>query len=537
MKKKWLLLPAVLLLTAGLFIFGCNEDNGNGPDVITYTAAANNGKLHKENTTIITLTFSKLVGRGTLTTEHVTIRDGTGRISNYELLNANADTRNLRNIVVEVEGTVIISVNYKGIDPAPKEVMVYKKLGYVKDDSITVNDVIKVAGDKIAGEKITFARYDGEPTAIIPPRTTEPITGISPESPAFYEELVIFDPPLDLRTTNFVEFRWVDMVWEGFDDDGEYNFEAPSTVPPTNNDRNPYNDTRYDLHNVQFYLDMTTVGNDTIRFGKTSETNTSTKAKQPVRFEKNNITGSGTQWDEGHQIKSISLMVHAMQLRSPHNGHWPPIKGETTVTDPETGVERIDGARNPVIEDTYILSLSIDFKKPPPSIVLYDRENGGWNATYIKNPKMGMDNYVFDEPCGEAVCSAPLTHSRSAADPKGLLVRDSIPSRIIWDPIDISVPEGNTPYSYIRASVAATSLSWYGFGVISSTRETGMPLKADDVVIRMNFNPGGSGGNTVWNIPFEHVSYAEDFYWERFCGLFVQGNDDGEIQLNILRIE
>ena len=543
MKRKLVLFISALLLIAGLFIFGCNEDNGNkGPGIITYTAAANNGKLHKETTTIVTLTFSKLVARNTLKTEHVTIQNGTGEISSFDLLNANADTRNLRNMVVEKEGTIIITINYEGIDPAPREVMVYKKLGFVEDSSITINDVIKVAGDKTAGNKITFARYDGEPTAIIPPRTREPITVINPAQPAFSETLVVFDPPLNLKTTDYVELRWIDMVWEGFCDTGQYDFENESTVPPSSQDPNHYTNTRYDLHNVQFYLEMTTKNDDIVRFNRLSETNTSTRAKQPVRFMLSHIvTGAShpgcVAWDTGHEIVSIKLVAHNMQLRTPHNGQWVSIKPEGAFDNQgnpildEDGIQESDGARNPIIQDTYIISLAIDSSKPPPRITLYDRASGGWNTDIIKNPKMGIDNNVFNEPCGEAVCTDTLRHSRSAVDPKGLLVGDGLPSRIIWDPINISVPSGSTPYAFVNARVTATGLSWHGNGVIST------PITGDPH-IRMNFNPGGGNGNSVWSIPFEHPSYGgEIFIWERFSGIFVQGNGDGEIQLDILYIE
>ena len=532
MKRRWLLLPvALLLVITGFFVFGCKEEDGdsgkkpNGPVVppednfTQYTAEANNGRLHKENTTIVTLTFDKLVPRNTLATEHVTVIEGTGKISSFDLLNANADTRNLRNMIVEKEGTIIITIDYEGIDPNPREVMVYKKLGYTADSSVTINDIVNI-GERTAGQNITFARYDGDPMAIIPPRTREPISGISATSPAFSEVLVNFNPPLDLRTTDYVELRWIDMVWEGFKDDGMYDFENESTTPATTNDPNAYTNTRFDLHNVQFLLDMTTTTGARVRFQRISETNTSTRAKQPVKFERSHIqTGSGnTAWDDGHQISSITLIASGMQLRSPHNGHWPGITAD----------------RNPVIDDTYIISLAIDANKPPPRKTLYDRDNGGWNTDLIKNPKMGMEDFVFKAPCGEAVCTNPLEHSRDAADPKGLNVMDGRPSRIIWDPIDISVPAGATPYSFVRAQVQASGLSWHGNGVIS----TPVDIPPADSFIRMNFNPGGGNGNSAWGIPFEHPSYgAVEFLYDRFSGIFVQGNGDGQIQLNILYIE
>jgi len=571
MKRKWLLLLTALLLVASLFVFGCNEDNGNSvnngktpvdpnnpvepnnpgepgepeptkdPNLIYFTAEPNNGRLHKEDTSIITLTFDTLIPRNTVLASHVTIEKVTGEIETFAMVNANADTRNLSSIVVKKEGTIKITINYpneigstkKKISSAPVEVMVYKKLGMEPDDSVTINDIVTYEGAKVKGENITFARYDGEPAAVIQPRVTTPVTGVNAASPAFTATLVEFDPPLDLITTEFVEFRWIDMVWQGFKDNGEYDFANPSTASGSP----PYTGTRYDLHKVGFYLDLITENNERIRLSVESETEkNNNKSKQPVRFEKAThilTTAGNSAWADGHKIKRIDLTAHNIQLRSPNNQNWPSLKADTMGTDPDTGESIItDGARNPIIEETYILKLAIDFNKPPPRRILYNREGGGWDPS-ITNPKMGMSDEVFKAICSCPVgeCTNPLTHARSAADPKGLLVMDGMPSRFIWDPIDISVPAGATPYSMIRATVTATGLGWSGYGVIS------IPVAGGDPQIRMDFN-SGVNGNSAWNIPFESPAYGTaPFNWEKFSGIFVQGNADGEIQLNLLYIE
>jgi len=395
------------------------------------------------------------------------------------------------------EGDIKIKITKAGISSKEQTVTVFKKLGYVPDNTVRIGDIVKFGTPTLPSDTtITFARNDGDPIAILPPRTTEPITTISATNPAFERVIATFATPVDLTTiTNTRDFRWFDMVWDGFGK--EYEFEQESTS-------GSYTGKRFDLHNVQFQLELTTTEGNTIRFQATSETNTTTGEKNPLRFLKSNIvaptaTNGLTAWGNGHMIKAITLRASGMQLRSPQNNAWP----------------AIGAARNPVIQDTYISSLTVDTQPPPTPKVLYNT-TAGWIAD-IKNPKTGTGDPAANDPSASAsiVVSA----------------QDGSQKIIYWDPIDITVP---VPYATIVVTTtsAGSAVSWFGWGSISLTATaTGV---YDDAQRTKNMHWDGIASGGVMRIPLRPT--GDTFNEKKFIGFFFQTNHATATDITITEI-
>ena len=284
---------------------GCKDDNenvnGEKTGGITFTASPQNGTLHKVNTTLVQLAFSESVNRDGITLSDLTITDGTGKVNATNLNNTSGPNRALT-VVVEKEGTINIQINRSGFSTNTVSVTVYKKLGFEDDPAISITDVVKIGGTPVKGEEITFGRYDGDPVAVIPPVTNDPVTVVNPAFPALSETLATFNPPLDLTNAPGRQLRWFDMRWEGFGHSWEFEEESGNAT---------YTGKNYNLHNVQFYLDLITTEDERIRFNRLSETNTTTGAKNPVRFLAGNIIDGdeNTAWGDGHQIKEIRLFL------------------------------------------------------------------------------------------------------------------------------------------------------------------------------------------------------------------------------------
>jgi len=485
MKKKWIVFTITLLLAAGFIFTGCPTDSADKPDPdpnpggggADYSITASNGVSHKANTTIIQFNFGDYsVPRNGLLIDDITITGGTGSFDMVTLTNSPGPTRML-NISVKAEGDVNLKITKEGISNAVKTVTVFKKLGFQEDNSVVIGDIVKIGGTPVKGVNVTFGSYDGDPVAVLPPVTYEPVTAVNLTNFALEQVLATFDPPLDLVTDVSIgkEFRWFDMVWEGFGD--KWIFENESTSGTITS-------KEWHLHNVQFYLDLKNTAGDRIRFQKTSETNTSTGEKNPVSFLKSNvISGTGnTPWGEGHLITEIKLSILSVQLRDPSNKSWPTLSVD----------------RNCNFDDTWVSSLTAVTILPPPSKVLYTAADG-WNEI-IKNPKYGYDDTVNNNATGGIVFSNP---------------QDGVQNSVRWDPIDISVT-GTGPYTSIIVDTTPASFPWYGFGSVSMD-EAGEIYK--------NMNWAGSGSI---QIPLSSVaSYgSSNFFNEKeFVGFFVQGNE------------
>jgi len=291
---------------------------------------------------------------------------------------------------------------------------------------------------------------------------------------------------LDLRSGPNGEFRWFDMVWEGFGDRWDFDEESTET-----SHMGSYTGSRYDLHQVMFQLELKTSEDEIIRFRKTSGTNTTTIAKAPVRFLVSDVQGSiegqseNIPWDNGHQIKEIRLTVRSVQLRSPQNNVWPGVNAD----------------RNCNFDDMWIVSFTAELAMPPVPIVLY--ENQTWNPI-IKNPKWGHGDAAFGLDANDATILPAIPAT------------DGTPNRIVWDPIDITVTDTDkAQYSALVVTVD-TNIPWFGFGPIS--------LRNTEPVIAMDFD---SGGTNPPRIPLDSVAaYGTSNYFnkEQFIGFFIQGN-------------
>ena len=476
-----------LFLITGLLMTGCKNDDDdvkkNPPGVdtskdLTFTATAQNGTLHKANTTLIALVFSDSVPRDGLGLADFTITDGTGSITAVSINNTTGPNRALT-IVVEKEGTINLKINRSGFSSDVVTVEVFKKLGFEEDLSVSIIDVVKIGGTPVKGGEITFARYDGDPIAVIPPVTYDPVTLVSPAAPALSETLATFDPPLDLRNGPGGQLRWFDMVWEGFGHSWEFENESGNAS---------YTGRNYNLHNVQFYLDLITTNDERIRFNRLSETNTTSGAKNPVQFSISNVLynaanpAGNSPWDEGHQIKEIRLTVHSVQLRSPTNNAWPSLSSD----------------RNCNFDDLWLVSLSAEIATPPPTIVLYENET--WHSM-IQNPKWGHGDAAFGVNANDATIIPSIPAS------------DGTPNRIVWDPIDVTVTD-SAPYSTLVVTFTGAS-GWYGYGSIS--------LRNDEPVVNMNW----SGGGNPAQIALDSAALYENNYFnkEQFIGFFIQGNE------------
>jgi len=479
-----------------------------------WTVTQSGGVEHKEDTIQLNFAFTKngasyTIPRDGILLEDITITDGTGSITpnttyTSPLSTSEGPTRFLY-IKVLTQGTVTIKINLAGISDEEQTVMVYKKTGFQPDPSVTIDDVVKM-GTPTAGPNISFASNDGDPIAILPPRTNDPITTISATNYAFEQVLATFDPPLDLRTTPERDFRWFDMVWDGFGDqefDGKgWDFETETTA--TSNE-GTYTGTRWDLHNVAFQLDLITTTGATVRFQKTSETNTTTGDKKPVQFLKTNIvtTGGYTAWGEGHQITQIILRASGMQLRDPYNKVWAAISAQ----------------RNPVIGDTWISLLAVDARLPPSPYALYG--SSGW-AAEISNPKYSFAEIGLDE-----------TSATGGFEELGGVNGEQ--KIVYWDPIDITVrptAEGRSEYSAIAIEYTGSNLNWFGYGTLSMSTNPDYT----DPIKGQAFDGGASFiVNNVIRLPLSGYGDAE-FNPEQFVGFFLQW-DSGNITITGISLE
>jgi hypothetical protein len=484
MLKKWLMISAVLLLAAGLIMTGCNDDddkgknNGNDSNAIDFSLSTLGGVLNKENTGSILFTFTAPVARHELLNEHITITGGTGSITLGNLSNSPGPTRSMPITVLE-QGTVMIKITKEGITTAEKTVTVFKKLGFQEDNTVTIDEVVKF-GTPTEGPNITFARYDGDPIAVIPPVTKEPVTSITDTSPALDQVLATFDPPLDLTTKGSAEFRWFDMVWEGFGSAWTFDEESAGGANYTGRD--------YVLHNVQFQLDLITTNDERVRFRVINELSTTVAGlKRPVRFALSNIQGDtdgqtgNSPWGTGHQIKEIRLTVRGVQLRSPPNNAWPAVNAQ----------------RNANFDDMWIVSLTADIAEPPPPLVIYNSATGWMSG--IENPRWGHDDTIANDATSLVDVNIPSADGRQ--------------NGIRWDPIDIRNPGGAQYTSLIVELVTEGSIVWFGFGTTHLTA-TGNEVK------NQAFGGGTISGNTLI------FPLGGDDGWnaERFTGFFVQFN-------------
>jgi len=479
MKKNYLMFQVVLILITGFMLFSCDNEliNGGttGSGVIDYTLRTQNGVLHKQNTTIVVFEFNQNVLRNQILLSDVVITGGTAGITMISLQNSPGYTRMLT-ITVQEEGSLTLKINKAGFIAEERTTPVYKKLGLLPDNTVNIGDIVKLGGTPEAGPNVTYARYDGDPVAILAPLSYEPFTSVTDSNYALDEVLVTFNPPLDLVTNTEIgkEFRWFDMIWEGFADRWEFENESTS---------GSITSKEWVLHQVHFQLDLTTSTGNRVRFWRTSETNTTTGDKNPVRFLPSNIQSGpeNTSWGNGHLITEIKLTVRGIQLRSPSNNAWPTINEE----------------RNANFEDMWIVSLSAYTVLPPPVKVLYSTTDG-WHSD-ISNPRWGYDDTVNNN----------ATTGVAFDDP-----RDGIQNSVRWNPIDITVT-GSGPYTTIVVSTTQSAFPWYGYGSVSLNQD-------DEMVKNMNFS--GSG---PFRIPLSSVAdYGVSNYFnpEKFIGFFIQGN-------------
>jgi len=506
MKKNWIVLLVALLLAIGLVFLGCpgegpntgDPDDPKKPDdpvLNDFVLVANNGVLNKESTTIVLVTFETSVPSGVLTIADFTVSNDTGEVENVTLVGAAGPNRQLRLGNVIKQGNIKVKIDKEGFTEEEKTVFVFKKLGFVEDDTVTIGEVVRLGGTPTLPDDtlITFARNDGDPIAILPPRTYDKISNNT--LPLLEHVIAQFDPPLDLRTEAGVrEFRSLELTWDGFGTTWE--FETPSGG-------GNYTGTVWDLHKVMFQIDFTTSADLRVRFSTyESETNTTTGEKVPAKIE-NIASGAGnTAWGAGHQIKEITLRVVNMQFRSPSNNAWMSMTPGTL--DSETGV--YVGARNPDFVDMWVSGLTIDTTPAPLPLILYTTA-GGWNEIII-NPKWGHGDDI-DTDISDGIPPIPSLDQRQ--------------NGFRWDPIDITTT-GTGPYSRI-VFVHSPSLGWYGYGSKSLNA-------AGDLIKQQQF-----GGATGGQVPLESAGYSpRGFNFEKFVGFFFQGNHTTATNITITEI-
>jgi hypothetical protein len=298
--------------------------------------------------------------------------------------------------------------------------------------------------------------------------------------------IAVFDPPLDLRDSATSGLRWFDMSWDNFGESWDFGGEIG-----VNN-----------LHNVQFHLVLTAADDTTVTLHKTSETNTSTGDKAPVRFLKTDLADGSTEWGTGYQIKQITLKVISIQLRTPDNDAWPGISATRAVT----------------LDDMWISSLTVDTQLAPPVIVIYDTSRDSiWDAR-IKNPKWGYGDATFGAGGNDATDGLPLFEGKQDEQ-----------KMICWDGIDLT-PPGSIPYSSIVVSFTGDRSPWYGYGIVSWHED------GDRIKLQM-FN-GGAMAPAGTRVPLSMSAYTNNPYFnvEKFMGFFLQWNT-GEVTITKIIVE
>lgn len=503
MKKSWIVFSVTLLLLTGL-LSGCPNDvngNGNGDTGFTFTLSQSGGTLNRADSGIINFMFDRSVPRNGIFAEDIEIIAGQGtaviNTANATLSNSPGASRLFEGFTVVEQGTVYIRINRDGFSSVPRQVEVFRKLG-LETDNIAYNiaNVVRLGGTPTldSGSQITFARYDGDPIAILPPTTRDPMPVINAANPAVEEVIARFNPPLDLRTTDARQLRWFDLVWD--------NFGTYWTFPTESTSGGHTSDT-WTMHNVQFQLDLGIEGGGFSRFQATSERTTSgVGAAVPLRIiaADNVTTGGSVAWGEGHLVESVTLRVSSIHLRGPGNQNvaWPGINAE----------------RAPWFDDLWVSSLTVDMILPPPPIVLY--ENGVWHPM-VQNPRWGHGDAVFTDAAIDVSGGIPPIPALSGRQ-----------NRIIWDPIDISVP--GTPYHILI--VEGTGWTWTGFGSLSLTA-------AGIEHINMSFEDAGMPAR----IPLDSdIIYGGTNFFnpEQFIGFFLETNhgpDPGTLNFTRIRLE
>jgi hypothetical protein len=462
-----------------------------------YTVTQLGGTEYKKDSEYLVFTFGSTIPRDGLVLADITITDGTGSVTPVSMTNSAAPSRNMV-VVVNKQGTVNIKINRAGTSAEERTATVYKKTGYEEDPSLTLADVVKMGGASLPPESpITFALSDGDPIAKLPPRTTEPITtALSAANPAFEHVIAVFDPPLDLTTTPTRDFRWFDMVWDGFG--SRYEFDG----------------TVLELHQVTFQLELTTSDDSVIVFQKRSDTDTSTDEKKPVRFLKADITAASPDWGNGqgsgHRIKKITVRATGMQFRNQENSQWP----------------NISATNAPVIDDTWIKSLVAHTVPAPLPKVLYDSE--GW-SNVIVNPRWALRDVGAE---GEA-----------SADPfPEWTGEEGVQKIVYWDPIDAVLTTVNTAggftvrdeYSTIIITLTGTvNAWWYAYGSIS-----GDPAYGREGIIKQQAFDGGQINPSLGVlIPLRSAVYTPDnFDATQFSGFYLQWNS-GTINITSIKVE
>ena len=498
MMKKLFVFPVVLFLMAGLILTGCDDTGNNSNpnneptgDLVDYTVIAATGILNTEDTTLLRFAFTKKgenysIPGGGLAMSDITVTDDTGSINMVSLSTAAGPNRQLT-ITVNEQGNVKVKITKAGITAEEKTVEVFKKLGFVDNPDAEINEVVTF-GLPTEGPNITFASNDGKTIAILPPRTSEPVSSMSAASPGLEQVLATFDPPVSLVDAA-IKFRWFDMVWDNFGT--SWDFEAG----------------KFYLHQVHFQLDLTTSDDKTVRFQKMSETNTTNGEKNPVRFELANViapsdTNGLTAWGTGHQVKAITLRVYNVQLRNDGNSAWP----------------SISDVRAPTFDDMWISSLSAEMSIPPVPKVLYSVEDG-WLST-VKKPSSSWEE-VGQSPVQDLTVE-PVTLASGG---------DGVQLIVYWDPIDIRSPD-TEPYTNIIVRFTGGSPGWYGYGSIWM----------DGAYSRKNQQFNGNGGTPAngFRIPLTGSVYNMDnpnYFPEKFMGFFVQFNAVFTITITEIRLE
>jgi hypothetical protein len=486
--KKWIVFPVALALITGLMLTGCGGDDppppGQNPAANGYTVRAGDGTLHKQDTSYILFTFDSTVGRGGLLLEDIEVTDGTGSITAVDLTDSPGPTRSM-GITVEGEGNVKIKITKEGFSSAEKTVEVYKKLGFQAATDVAMSDIVKF-GAPAAATGITFARFDGDPMAIVPPATRTATANVTTAAPAIDQEIATFSTPADLtEIAGTRELRWFDMVWDGFG----YSW------------KNTSDEDRF-LHQITFQLDLTNEDDQRIRLEKKIEFDV-TSGKMPVRFIKADIqTGIGnTAWGTGHKIKAIALRVIQIQLRNEGNTAW---------TTPNTA--------NPAeFTDLYLISLDVDTQPPSTPKVLYSSTGGGWDSM-ITNPKWGYGDAAFTE--------AGVNDGTTLPQFNGLNDQQKI---VYFDPIDLTALADKAPYTTLVVTHTGGAMGyWNGLGIIS-VNPAWVEIADDGRVKLQSF--GGSGGSPqrlpLDTGPYDGAASAKYFNPETFMGFMLQWNGTG----------
>ena len=499
-----------MILAAVLLVTGCGDDSDTVVDTtITYTVVQQQGVMNKKDTVSLYLEFSKVMARtsqGGMALDDIVITGAGGEAVKTGTWSQGTQPSRTVNIDILEQGEIKVAVNFSGVAAEEKTVFVCKKLGFRPDANVTVNDIVHLDDLAGAGNTVAFGRYDGDPAAVLAPGTYDPITHSS--QIGLEHVIAVFDPPLDLHNSSDGVLRWFDMIWEGFGSSWVFDDASGGPEIPARPGVNPT--TSWALHNVVFQLELLVDNGGAdgiVVYEAKSETNTSTGAKRPVRFDTVNTSGGSLPWGTGYNVKKMTLRVTDVQLRT-----GPPVNESEALANKDW--RALSASRNAHFTDLYITSLTVDFAVPPPPVVLFDASGTPQWHSGITSASFGVRG---DVEVAHAVTDA-MANPISKTDPD-----DQMQMVIKWDPPYNAASPTSVPYTSIKFSYAEDDpagidfANWYGYGTFVAN--TGGAA----ITYTKNYGDDGSGGVPASvAIPLLSEKYSSTDV-TKLVGILIQG--------------